>query len=431
MLSETIKTMAVSIGIMLINLATGIITARMLGPEGRGIQTTLILWPQFLAFAMTIGIHSALLYHMKKSQEEEAELYYSSLLLTLVAGVVAIVVGVIFIPLWLGSESPEIVSTAQWFMGATPLMLLFFMHNALFRGREEFHLFNRMRYMVPLISLIILLVLVMLDKMTPFTSGMAYLLPYVPVTVMAIIRAMRLYRPKLSKIRLASRKIISYGLGAYGIDLLGNLILYIDQIILISLLAPGPLGLYVVAVSLSRMLNIFSASIIMVLFPKLSCLEPKEAAMLSLRVFKITTIGAILCTSILMVAAPFIIRILYGNLFLDSIPVFYLLVLQVVLGGSASVLAQVFMAIGRPFVVTISQAIGIVLVIPLMYMLVPIYGLIGAGLALLIPSLVSLLYVAVIFQWNFRYPVRELLVNKTDIQWGLDIIRSKKATASL
>lgn len=431
MLSETIKTMAVSIGIMLINLATGIITARMLGPEGRGIQTTLILWPQFLAFAMTIGIHSALLYHMKKSQEEEAELYYSSLLLTLVAGVVAIVVGVIFIPLWLGSESPEIVSTAQWFMGATPLMLLFFMHNALFRGREEFHLFNRMRYMVPLISLIILLVLVMLDKMTPFTSGMAYLLPYVPVTVMAIIRAMRLYRPKLSKIRLASRKIISYGLGAYGIDLLGNLILYIDQIILISLLAPGPLGLYVVAVSLSRMLNIFSASIIMVLFPKLSCLEPKEAAMLSLRVFKITTIGALLCTSILMVAAPFIIRILYGNLFLDSIPVFYLLVLQVVLGGSASVLAQVFMAIGRPFVVTISQAIGIVLVIPLMYMLVPIYGLIGAGLALLIPSLVSLLYVAVIFQWNFRYPVRELLVNKTDIQWGLDIIRSKKATASL
>lgn len=429
--NETVKTMAFSIGIMFLNLATGILTARSLGPEGRGIQTTLILWPQFLAFATTLGIHSALLYHMKKSKEEEGDLYYSSLLLTLAVGLVSVAIGIGFIPLWLGSGAKDIIVHAQWFMIATPFMLLYFMHNSLFRGREEFHLFNRMRYMVPLLTLATLLVLSFFDKLTPNSSGMAYLLPYVPVTVLAVLRGIRLYRLRLDRIRSSMRKIMTYGSGAYGIDLLGNLILYIDQIILIGLLAPGPLGLYVVAVSLSRMLNIFSASIVMVLFPKLSGLEPKEAALLSLRVFKITTLGAFACAGALMLVAPYLIHLLYGKLFLDSIPVFSLLVLEVILGGSAMILAQAFMAAGKPFIVTVSQAIGIVLAVPLMYGFVPAYGLIGAGLALLIPSMIRLIYVVYVFQRSFRFDLREFGIRKADLLWLKNLKRGMKSSASI
>lgn len=430
LLNETVKTMAFSVGIMGINMATGILTARMLGPEGRGIQAEMILWPQFLAFTTTFGIHSALLYHMKKSQEEEQELYYSSFLLTLVAGVVATLIGVFFIPLWGRAEAPEIVSTAQWFMLSTPFLLLFFMHQALFRGRDEFHIFNRMRYMVPLISLLLLVILAMLDMLTPVSSGVAYLLPYVGVTIVVVIHALRLYNPMLSRLRSAARKIISYGLGSYGIDLLGNLILYIDQIILISMLPSESIGLYVVAVSLSRIINIFSASIILVLFPKVSELDTKEAALLSLRVFKISTLFAFVCTAGIMLVAPLLIHILYGSSYLESIPVFRLLLLEVVIGGAAGVLAQSFMAVGRPFVVTISQAIGITLIIPLMYLLVPEYGLIGAGLSLLIPSLIRMLYVAIVFQWRFRYRITEFLINKNDIMWIKDLLRARKSKVS-
>ncbi|WP_372638151.1 lipopolysaccharide biosynthesis protein [Cohnella sp.] len=427
--TETVKTMGISIGIMFVNLLTGILTARSLGPEGRGVQTALILWPQFLAFATTLGIHSALLYHMKKSKEEEADLYYSSLFLSMAAGAASVVIGIVFIPHWLGSESESIVSTAQWFMFATPFMLLYFMQNALFRGRDEFRAFNRMRYLVPLLSLLMLTALIAADRLTPYTSGLAYLAPYVPVTIYAVCKSIRLYRLSLRRIRSAGRKIVSYGISAYGIDLLGNLILYIDQIILIGLLAPGPLGLYVVAVSLSRMLNVFSSSIIMVLFPKLSGLEAKEAALLCLRVFKLATIGALACTGVLMLAAPVFINLLYGSLFLDSIPVFSLLVLEVVLGGSAMVLAQAFMAQGSPIVATISQAIGIVLVVPLMYALVPAYGLTGAGMALLIPAAVRLLYVAYMFQRRFKLGLKAFAIGKNDLLW-VKSLRSRRSPAA-
>lgn len=423
MFGQTLGTMAFSVAILVINMATGMITARLLGPDGRGIQAALILWPQFLAFASTFGIHAALLYHMKKNPEREADLYYASLWLTLCAGAVCVTAGLFLIPVWLTADA---VPAARWLMAAAPFMLLFFMHNALFRGREDFHLFNRMRYLVPLLALVALLILAMWDRLTPITSAIAYLAPYVPVTMLAMFRAIRIYRPVFSGMRWACRKILAYGFGSYGIDLLGNLILYIDQIILINLLAPGPLGLYIVAVSLSRVLAIFSSSITMVLYPKASSLPPRDAALLTLRIFKLSVIAALAFATVFMVAAPFLIHFLYGERFAESTDVFRLLVLEVVLGGAAIVLAQAFMAVGKPFVVTVSQAIGVLLVIPLMYFLVPEYGVIGAGWALLLPSIIRLLYVAVVFEWQFRFSLRALVPGPDDLSWIMSMIRDRK-----
>ncbi|MBB6635125.1 lipopolysaccharide biosynthesis protein [Cohnella thailandensis] len=428
LLGQTLITMAISVAILVVNMATGIITARFLGPEGRGVQTALILWPQFLAFAGTFGIHAALLYHMKKDPMHEAKLYYASLWLTVCAGAICVAAGLLLIPAWVEAED---VVAAQWLMATTPFVLLFFMHNALFRGREEFHLFNRMRYLVPLLTLAALLLLAMGDRLTPITSAIAYTATYIPVTVLAMIRAMRIYRPVFAGMRSAYKKILAYGFGAYGIDLLGNLILYLDQIILIHLLAPGPLGLYVVAVSFSRVAAVFSSSINMVLYPKASSLPPGDAALLTLRVFKLSLVAALAFVAAFTVAAPFLIHLLYGSSFEGSTDIFRLLVLEVVLSGAALMLAQAFMATGKPFVATVSQAIGVVLIIPLMYYLVPEHGVIGAGWALLLTSVIRLLFVAVVFEWKFRFNLRTLLPGSDDYRWLISLIRGRKTQAAV
>lgn len=427
LINETIKTMVFSMAIIFINMATGMITARMLGPEGRGVLAAVILWPQFLSFATTFGVHSALLYHVKKTPEDEGSLYYGSLLLTVFTGIFAIAIGVMLIPYWVDAQTPNMLIIAQCFMLVAPFMHLYFLNTAFFRAREQFHLFNRMRYLVPTLTLITLLLLSALNLLTPYTAGLAYLAPYLPVTMWSLLHGIRLHRkPRLLGFRSATTRIAKYGIGSYGIDLLGNMILYMDQIILVSLLAPGPLGLYVVAVSLSRIVNVFSSSIIMVLFPKASGLSDGHAALLTLRVFKFSTSIALIGAGLIMVTAPWVIQLLYGELFLDSIPVFRLLLLEVVIGGAALVLGQAFMAAGKPIILTISQAVGIVLVIPLMYVLVPQYGLIGAGWALLMPAIVRLLYVVVAFMSKFHIPVKQLFITKEDLDWLKLTVRSRK-----
>ena len=426
LISNTIKTMAFSVGILLVNVLTGVITARLLGPEGRGVQMAIILWPQFFSFTTTLGLHAALLYHIKKSPEEEGALYYSSLLMTIGTSLAGIVIGLLVIPWRLSDHSGEIILASLWFMLVVPFMHLYFLNNALVRAKEDFRRFNQMRYQLPLITLALLLGLAVTGYITPVTAGIAYLLPYVPVALGSLIRGMRSYRPKLRAIRKVNGRMLKYGLGSYGVDLLGNLILYIDQIVLIGLLSPASLGLYVVAVSLSRMVNVFSASIIMVLFPQASGLGEKDAALLSLRVYKVSTTIALFGSLCIMALAPLVIHLLYGEIFLNSIPVFRLLLLEVVIGGAAMVLGQAFMAAGKPSIVSISQGIGIVLIVPLLYVLVPRFGVVGAGYGLLIAAIVRLVYMLLAFEYKFQFGFRALLLSKADIHWFIGLLHERK-----
>ena len=58
--AATLQTALARVLILAINMGTGIITARFLGPQGRGEQAAIILWPQLLAYLMTLGLPAAL-----------------------------------------------------------------------------------------------------------------------------------------------------------------------------------------------------------------------------------------------------------------------------------------------------------------------------------------------------------------------------------
>jgi hypothetical protein len=51
-----IQTVLANIAVQGLNVASGVLTARTLGPIGRGMLAGIIMWPQFLAYAMTLGI---------------------------------------------------------------------------------------------------------------------------------------------------------------------------------------------------------------------------------------------------------------------------------------------------------------------------------------------------------------------------------------
>ena len=65
-----------------------------------------------------------------------------------------------------------------------------------------------------------------------------------------------------------------------------------------------------------------------------------------------------------------------------------ILTLEAIISGSITVMSQPFMAIGRPGVVTLLQVTGLTTSIPLMLIMVPHYGPIGASVALVCSALI-------------------------------------------
>ncbi|GGA03084.1 hypothetical protein GCM10008018_56430 [Paenibacillus marchantiophytorum] len=429
-MASSIKTMFFSVLILLINMLTGILTARFLGPSGRGEQAAMVLWSQFLAFSFTFGIPSAIIYNVKKNIKDSAKLYTTAVLMGLMAGVLALIVGVLILPYWLGTYSHSVVVFSQWSMLLVPLIVLSQINNAMMQVRGEYKLFNRLRFLIPLSTLIILGILIVTQMMTPFTSAVAYLAPALPFYVWTTARLLKQYRFEIKDAWQSFRTLIRYGIGSYGNDLMGNVSYYIDQIVIVGLLNPAELGLYAVAVSLSRVVNIFSTSIIVVLFPKASGLPKDQVVEMTFRVYRLSTCIALFCSLCIMLVAPLIMPLLYGSDFKEAISVFRMLLLEVSISGGTMVLAQAFMALGKPKIVTILQGIGLLIVIPLLMFLIPKFGLFGAGIAILSSGVLRFLFILINVKFTLKTKLPKLFINKEDIRWLLKAISANKSKQS-
>ncbi|MEC0227201.1 lipopolysaccharide biosynthesis protein [Paenibacillus alba] len=429
-MASSVKTMFFSVLILLINMLTGILTARFLGPSGRGEQAAMVLWSQFLAFSFTFGIPSAIIYNVKKNMKDSAKLYTTAVMMGLTAGVLALGIGIFILPYWLRTYSDSVVLFSQWSMVLVPLIVLSQINNAMMQVRGEYKLFNLLRFLIPLSTLVGLGLLIVTKTMSPYTSAIAYLAPAIPFYIWTTIRLLTQYRLELKGAFQSFRTLIRYGIGSYGNDLMGNVSYYIDQIVIVGLLNPSELGLYAVAVSLSRVVNIFSTSIIVVLFPKASGLPKDQVVDMTFRVYRLSTCIALLCSMIIMLVAPFVMPLLYGPDFKEAISVFRMLLLEVSLSGGTMVLAQAFMALGKPKIVTILQGLGLLIVIPLLMVLIPKFGLLGAGMAILSSGILRFLFILINVKFTLKTKLPKLFINKEDIRWLLRAVSAYKVKQS-
>lgn len=385
--AATAQTVMVNVLVLGLNFGTGVITARALGPDGRGAQAAMQMWPRIMAIALTIGLPTALLYNLRRHPERGSQFFSAALLMGTGMGFLATLAGMAFIPYWLTEYSPEVARTAQWYMlFSLPILLIAVFNNAL-RARHEFTAFNTVRILLPALTLLVLAILVLTRTLTPYNAALAYMLPYGPVFCWLAARLWRAYRPRLQELYGSFRSLTSYGVRSYGVDVLGQMVAgQIDRIMVVGFLDPASMGLYVVAISLARMLDVFPSAVAQVVLPKAAGRPVEEVVVLIGRGVRVSTTVAVLAASLLAILGPWALELIFGEGFARAVPVFRLLLAEVVLSGATWVLAQAFMAADRPGITSIMQGIGLSLSMPLLVLLVPKYGLTGAGLSLLIST---------------------------------------------
>lgn len=411
------QTLLVRVFILGVNTATGIITARVLGPSGRGAQTAMGAWVLLLPSAMLLGIPSALLYNFKRHPEQKSEIFSAALLLTIVLGGIASLVGISLVPIWLKNYSSEIIYFAQWLMMFVPLVMLTEIVRAALEANEQFSAANQLRFIPPLSTLLMLGVMTFTGWLTPFTANLAYFLPGIPTFAWLLISLQRSLKIRLRRFKTSSWQLLSYGVRSYGIDLLTSLLAQLQQVVVIGLLTPASLGMYAVSLSLSGVLNVFQASIVTVLFPKTAARPVSEVVALIGRAARLSAAMTLLAGLGGMILGPILLELLYGKAYLGAVPLFRLLMVEVTLGGTAMVLAQAFMALDRPGLVAVLQGVGLGLNFPLMLLLIPNYGLVGAGFALIGATTARLIFILVSYPLVLKVRPPSLLLTRGDLQF--------------
>ena len=411
--------------IIVLNALTGIITARALLPEGRGELAALVLWPVLLGTVFSLGIPSALTFQLNRDPKRESSLMGAGLLLALLSGLTGAIIGAIFLHSWIPQYSPRIIFFAQTFLISVPLTSLLAAGRAGVESRNDFTTSNIVLIGSPALTLLWLIVLLARGGMSPVSAALAYVVVGIVPLAWMFYRVTKILHPSFTGLWQSCRQLFSYGVRSYGIDLCGTMAFYVDQALVVRLLAPGMMGIYVVALSLARILNAFHTSVNMVLFPKAVRRTPKEIVDMASRAMRMNTLLTTMGGIFVIGAGPQLLGLLYGKEYSGANGVLRVLVVQIILSGATAVLAQAFMAIGRPGIVTTLQVIGLGLTVPLMLVLIPRLGIVGAGLALLISTAVRFVFVVASFPLFLKMPIPQLLPTARDVLTLRDLARDR------
>jgi enterobacterial common antigen flippase len=398
-----------------LNVGTGVVTARYLGPTGRAEQAAILLGAGLFPYLFALGVPLAIQYRIRNDPDNESGLISAATWLAIALGLLAAGVSYFILPHMIAKYSTSVLFAARLAMLTAPLAMLYTLLCSVLQAKHRFREANFTRYAIPFATLAALLALGFAHHLTPMTSAAAYLVQFawaVPWLWAGVSPRLR-----LRGLGHWAARLLDYGWRSSVSDILGTLAAQVDQVLVIGLLSPVSMGIYAVAIGAARSADLFSGSVVTVLFPRASALDNDSVAALIARAARVTTALLFLSTLALIAVMPFLLPLFYGHVFSPSIPVAQLLVVSIALNGIVYVVSQGYMASGRPGVIAAIQIFGLATTVPLILFLVPRFGLIGAASALIVSTTVRLFFALAGFPIVLKVGPPSLLLNADDVSY--------------
>jgi O-antigen/teichoic acid export membrane protein len=381
---------ASSTGIQLLNVVTGVLLARTLGPSGRGELAAVLLWPTMLAAVGSFGVMDAATYYSARAKTGVGTIVGSSLVLGVCQSVFLIGLGVLVLPMVLSHYNGDALRTAYLFLLFIPINILTLNLAGVLNGLHRFVWFQSLRLLVVGATAFGLVACAALGALTLRTAALVYLI----ANLMTLTVAGVLYRlADQGRIRFSFRiasELLSFGVRSHLGNVSSLLNERLDQLVISALLAPAKLGLYVVAVTLTSVTNLIGSSVALVALPTVARLQGvREQAAAAKRLVSLTVVSAAAITLPLIAFTPFVIELAFGNAFRGAGLVSRILLVAAVVLGTNRVLGSILTGSGRPLEAGIAEAVALVVTFVGLASLLPTLGLVGAGVASLIAYSVS------------------------------------------
>lgn len=407
-----------------IGMATGILAARLLLPEGRGVLAAIMFWPGLFWSIGLLSFGDAVAYRISRADDrDQPAVTATSAWLALVLAAPIAGAAAALLPSLLGQDRVEFWLVAQLFaLTIIPLRSLAFTALGIDQGRLLFKPYNSLRMLPPSLYLCGLLLVwgcgvVSLEAvLTASALGMCAL---------AIVQVLR-HRRELRARPVASeaRHLLSLNFRFHNTNLAFLLGTHLDRLILMLFWDNMAIGLYVVALRwASAGLNTVTASFSSVIFPYLSAeASPDRQRALLARGLRYACLLLVVGTAGLILITPWLLPLLFGGEFADAVPVALVLLIAFLPLALRRIIIRSLRGFGEARPGTVAEVTGIVAFLASAWPLVLSFDLLGIGAALLIANLASLLYLVHYLSRRFGL---------SPVQWWGVNIRTVREVATL
>lgn len=376
-------------------MLSGILSARVLLPQGKGELTTVLLWPTLIAALGNLGIHDALAFCTANDPNNLKKIAASGLLLALLLSLGLMALGYVALPIILSDHSMMVITSSAFFLWYIPLALITAALTGPMLGQLQLAPYNALRTLVHVLNLTGIVALILVSQVSVFGfTAVALISGFIPLVLSAGWAVRKGWLGALPEFDTI-KQIISYGLRTHIGSVAGMMNLRLDQLLLSVFLPPSVLGFYVVAVSIGTVGGLGAITVALVAFPYLSRISSFALKREALgRLMRLSLVISLISTGALYLSLNWTINLFFGAEFAESAGPAQLLIFASIPFGCNVVLTAGFKAFGRPATASTAEVVGLGITALSLVILLPPYQALGAAVASLLSYSATFAYLA-------------------------------------
>jgi O-antigen/teichoic acid export membrane protein len=412
-----------SIAVQVLNVVSGVILARSLGPTGRGEAAAILLWPALLVSLGGTGLFDAVVFFSAKEREGKTSVAPTGILLSVAQSLVLMGIGYFVVAAALGNSGRGTVTLARTYLLWIPFYFIASIAMEIMRGRLQMVIYSILKVAMVLATTVGLIAMLIARVMTVQRVILLYLLVYGCGCVASITYVFA--RGWVGSFSFqCARQLISFGFKSHTGYVSGVANQRGDQAAISIMLPVSQLGLYSVAVSVSAPLSVIGSTIALVAFPTLASQDLAESRGTAARCVRLTLAAGIATGVLLVAASPWLIYTFFGAAFMSAAPAAQLLLVASVLLTTNLVLEAIMKAVNLPLVTGIAETIGALFMVAALWLLIPILGIIGGAVASFIAyASATVVLIEVARRRLDLRPKELLLVTPDDAKWLVGRLR--------
>ena len=390
--SNSAARLASDIAALVLSLVAATVTARLLGPAGKGYYSTLLLLAGIFVIFFSAGLGEAAIVLTGRGRYSRNEATSATMLATLALAVVGAVGFIAVTYLAVGAEGSN--QRAAVLIGAA-LIAVNVQYNttaAFLLAQERVVLVAVLAIVAAAVGTAAVWILVAVGGLgtagalvcSVIGSGVA-----LTATVLALHRAGVALAPRWQPAYL--RAAFPFGASLQISNLLVMMTARVDLIFVYRLADAAEAGSYSVALTIGTIVASVPTALSYASFPRLAAVEEEEATALTAQLFRVGMLSAVLCGAAVAVASPVLIPLVFGEEYSPAVLPTLLLVPGGVLWSGQWILCRASAARGSPRPLLVSFVVSCLTMVALDLILIPPFGGSGAALASLTASAVGLL----------------------------------------
>lgn len=367
-----------SVGALVLNLFTGIVSARLLGPDGRGVVGAISAWVMIMALLGNLGVRDGLSYLESRDHRRAPAILSLAVLSTFVLGIASVVLAELVLPIGFRAQTDETLRYARVFMpGVLPFMACN-VFIGLFGARQRFLATTMMRVGQPLLYAVGLGVLWAAGSVSVVEVLVVQTASFALVAAGAFVAlhresGMGTMEPGLG------REGWSYGIRSFGSSIGTLTNSRLDQLVLPAVVSAPQIGLYVVAVRAASMVVGLFGSLSAVLFPVTARAGGRSALVAIQRSIRLVFVLALLGSVLLAAVARPAVVFLYGSEFSGSVSPLRLLLPGVVFWATSQMITGALKGLNHPVAGSVIQFVGVGVTVAGLALTLPTFGINGAA----------------------------------------------------